>query len=84
MVGNNFGQFGLNVLGIGRLSTEGAERFDGLLDLASLDVVPWRFGKAGNSDSQNQGPKELNPDWDTVCPRVKAILGGVTDDRCQK
>ena len=79
MVGNDFSELVLNKVRVGRLSSDDTEGSSGGIDSASLDVPTRRLGKEEETRSENQGPEELDTDWDSVRARVESVLAGVDD-----
>lgn len=79
MVGNDLSKLVLDVVGIDRLSANRRQCLRGFLELALLDEVTWGFGKEEQSGSQDDGPQELDCDWDSVGSSVVAVLSRVHD-----
>lgn len=83
LVGDNLGDFRLDVLGALRLATEASNGLDSLLNLALLDEVTRGLGEEEKTATENQGPGELDSDGDAVGTSVAAALGSVDNDRSQ-
>lgn len=66
VVGNNFSKLILDVFRLNGLSSNVAECLSSLVDLALLDEVTWRFGEEEETGPEDDGPEELDGDWDTV------------------
>jgi hypothetical protein len=77
VVGNDLSKLVLDVLGVKRLTTDATKGRSSLVELALLDPVTGRFGEKSKTDSEDDSPKELNSDGDTVRSSVAAFLGGV-------
>ena len=84
VVGNDLGQFLLDQLRLARLSTESRQHLGGLVEVAALDKVPWRFGQEEETGAEDQSPEHLNGNRDAVRAGVVAVLGGVVDTRGEK
>lgn len=65
-------------------SAESGERLGGTLGVATLDVHARSLRKDEHAEEDNQGPGELNGDWDAVAAGVIAVLGGVVDNCSNK
>lgn len=83
LIGNDFGNLSLDVLGVGGLAANARQSVDGLLNLTLLDEVSWRIGQEEQANSKDQSPGELNSDGDAVCSRVIEVLGGIDNNRRQ-
>jgi hypothetical protein len=78
-VGDNLGQFDLNVLGFDWLSTKSGERVGGTVEISTLDKVTWGIGKEHQSTPENQTPGELNGNWNAVRSSVGTLFGRIHD-----
>lgn len=77
VVGDDLGKFILDVLGVEGLATHAAESVGSLVELAFLDPVTRRLGQQSKTNGQDDSPKKLHGDGDTVGSSVAAVLGGV-------
>jgi hypothetical protein len=84
VVGNDFSQLLSDILRIFRLSTDRSESLCSLLVLALLDKVTRRFWQEEDTNTEDQGPQELDSNRDTVWSTVHTVLGGVDNDRGEK
>lgn len=79
VVGNDLSELILDVVGVLLLAADGGESLSGLLELSLLDEETWRLWKEEETDGENDSPKELDADWDSVRSSIVAVLGGVDD-----
>ena len=84
VVGNNFGQLLLDILGIRGLTTKTGQHDRCFVHPSLLDEVSRRFRQEQKADAQDQGPGELNPNGDSIRSRIIAVLGRVIDAGGQK
>jgi len=83
VVGNDLGDFLLDVLRVAGLTTNTRKSSDGLVELTTLDEVTRRFWKGEKTNSKDESPKHLDGDWDTVRAGVTAVLGAIVDTRSE-
>lgn len=81
MVGYNFGQLLLDVLGIARLSTDSCEHLNGAIDFALLDEVTGRFGEEQKTGSKDKSPKHLKANGDAIRAGISPVLCAIVDAR---
>lgn len=84
IVGDNFGEFLLDVLGIGGLTSDSRQGSSGIFDSSLFDKPSWRIGKEEETGTEDQSPSELNGDWDSVRRSVSSVLGSVDDTRSEQ
>ena len=80
LVGDNLGQFTLDVDGVLGLATDTSKSVHGSGDVALLDEVTGRVGEEEQTAAENQSPGELDGDGDAVGAGVGAALCGVDDN----
>ena len=61
-------------------TSETSQGLGSALLLPFPDAVAWCFRKDSHSGEKDDGPGELNCDWDSVGPTVVAIFRAVVDD----
>lgn len=79
VVGDDLGQLLLNILGVLGLASDTGQRAGRVFDAATLDEPTRRLGQDDQTGTENQRPKELNTDGDSVRASVVAVLRGVHD-----
>ena len=79
MVGDNLGEFVLDKVGIGRLTSDDTEGSCGGIDSASFDVPTGRLGEEEQTRCEDQCPEELDTDRDSVRSSIESVLAGVDD-----
>ena len=79
VVGNDLSELILDVVGVLLLAADGGESLSGLLELSLLYEETWRLWKEEETDGENDSPKELDGDWDSVGSGIITVLGGVDD-----
>lgn len=79
MVGDDLGKLVLDVLRVDRLATDAGQGLCGLVELALLDEETGRLREQGQTPTENESPKELDGDGDSVGASVTAVLGRVDD-----
>jgi hypothetical protein len=80
MVGLDFCNFSLNCRVVLRKSSQTAERAKCLVRTVLFDVEAGSLWEDQQTTAENDGPSELNGDWNAVAARVIAILRGVVHD----
>ena len=65
-IGDNLSKFHLDVIGIGRLTTEARQNHTSLGNAAALDEVTRRVGEEEQARSKNDTEEELDADGNTV------------------
>lgn len=75
MVGNDLSQFFLDVLRVDGLTANPREGSRCVFQLPFLHVKPRRLWQEHQTNSKNQGPKELNGDRDPVASGIEPLLG---------
>lgn len=75
VVGDDFLELVRNVVGIGRLATEGAERLSSVVETTFLHIPTRRVGQEEKPKGQDDRPKELKRDRDAVGAGVVAVVG---------
>lgn len=80
-VGDKLGKLRLDVLRISGLTTDPGQSAGSLLKLIILDEVAGRLGQAEKTTAEDDGPGELDGDWNAVRARVHAVLSGLVDAR---
>lgn len=79
VVGNDLGKLVLDEGGVTRLVANLGERNGGLLEITLLDPEARGLGEEEETRAEDDGPKELDADGDTVGAGVVAVLGRVDD-----
>ena len=84
VIGDNFRQFVLDVVGRHRLAAQSRQTSRGLVELTLADEITGRFGKQEQAGSKDESPCHLDGDGNAVRAGVITILGGVVDARGQE
>ncbi|KAG7698243.1 hypothetical protein KL915_001960 [Ogataea haglerorum] len=79
VVGHDLGELLLDVVGVHRLASESGEHLGGPVELAPEDKVSWRFWEQEQSNSEDDGPEQLQRNRDSVGARVVSVLSAVVD-----
>lgn len=79
VVGDDLSKFLLNVLRLGRLSTDTGQDSSGLVKLSLDNEVPWRFWEQEEASSKDDSWNQLDGNRDSVGAAVEAVLGGIID-----
>ncbi|KAH3668419.1 hypothetical protein OGAPHI_002173 [Ogataea philodendri] len=79
VVGHNLGQFLLDVVAVDGLSSESGKNLSSLVELALLDVVSWGVWEQEQTTSQDDSPKQLQTNRNSVGARVGSVLGTVVN-----
>lgn len=79
IVGDDFGKFLTDVLGVHRLATDTGQNLCSLFKPALLDEVTRRFRQHKQPATQDESPEHLKSNWDAVGAGVIAVLGTVVD-----
>lgn len=79
LVGNDFGNFGLNVLGLGWLTSKSGQSSTSSFDVTSLDVVSGRVGEEEETTSKNDSPCELDTNGNSVLTSAGIVASTVND-----
>lgn len=77
MVCNNFCELLADVQRVDRLTTDSGQSSCGLFQSSLLDEKSWRVREKSQSSPQDQGPKKLNCDRDSVRSSIVPILCSV-------
>lgn len=77
MVGDDLSQLVLDVVGIGSLTAQAAEGFDGLINFAAFDKVPGAFWQPCDTTEEDEGPEYLYRDGNAVGAAVGPVFGSV-------
>ena len=83
VVGLDLCELILNILGADRLSTDTSQRISSLVKLLLLNKETRRFWKESESNSEDQGPGELDTDRNAIGSGIVAVLHSVGDDGCK-
>jgi len=84
VVGDDFGQFLLDVLRSFWLTTELGQDVDCLVEVSLLDKVTRRLGEQEETGSKNDSPQHLEGHWDTVGAGIESVLGAIVDARSEQ
>jgi len=79
VVGDDFGQFLLDVLRSFWLTTELGQDVDCLVEVSLPDIVTRRLGEQEETGSKNDSPQHLEAHWDTVGAGIESVLGAIVD-----
>lgn len=79
MVGDDFGKFLLDVLGVDGLASKTSESAGSLVEFSSLDEVSGRLREEEETATEDESPGELQTNWDTVRTSVAAVLSTVVN-----
>lgn len=74
MVGNDLSKLLLNVVGVGRLTSNAGERIGSGIDSSPLDIPSWGFGQKEETGTEDEGPEELNGNRNSVGAGVEPVL----------
>lgn len=80
MIGNDLGEFVLDILRIDVLTAHRRQGLCRVLELPLLDKVSGAFGEEEETGSKNECPEELNGNGDAIGARVISVLSRVTHD----
>ena len=84
VIGDNFREFVLDVVGRDGLAAESGQTSRGLVKLTFLDEITRRFRKQEKADGKDDSPRHLDGDRDAVGSGIRTILRGVVDARGQE
>ena len=79
VVGDDLGEFLLDVVGVGWLTSHDRQGLGRSFGLTSLDVPSGGLGKEEKTCGEDDGPKELDCDGDSVRSGIVPVLGRVDD-----
>lgn len=79
MVGNNLGQFLLDIVGFNGLTADTGQHIGSLVQVSLLHKVTRRLREDKKTTSENQGPGKLQSDGDSIGARVVPVLGAIVD-----
>ena len=80
VIGNDFREFLLDVLGALGLTADTSESVSSLVELAALDEVARGLGQGRETGGEENGPEQLESDRDAVRAAVCTVLGAIDDD----
>lgn len=81
VVGNNLSKLVLDVVGVGTVASKAGQNTSGLVELALANEVTGGLGEEEQANGQDDGPKHLQTNRDSVGAAVLAILGTIVDGR---
>lgn len=79
MICHNLRQLILDIIRVLGLTTNAGKNLRSLSQVALSNKVTRGLGQTEQTTSQDQGPGELEADWDTVGARVETVLSAVVD-----
>ena len=81
VVGDDFGKFLLDVLGLGGLSADTGQDSSGFVELTLDNEVSWRLWEHEETSGEDDSWDQLDGHWDAVGAAVEAVLGSIVDAR---